>query len=71
MAYLTCLADIDFSPLPRLISTGKVIPVKTGCAIGMCLHVQIRYIQTLLVHGNLYFKPSVGHGLLMNKTEPK
>ena len=63
MAYLICPADIDFSPLPRLISTGKVIPMEKGCAMGMYLHVNIRYVQTLLVHGNIYFKPSTGHGL--------
>ena len=61
MAYLICPADIDFSPLPHLISTGKVIPMKKGCTIGMYLHVHVRYIQTLHVHGNLYFKPSKKH----------
>ena len=60
--------DIDFSPVPRLIATGKVIPMTNGSATGMYLHVHIRYIQTLPVHSNLYFKLSTGHGLLMNKT---
>ena len=62
MAYLTCLGDIDFSPAPDLISTGKVIPMGKGCSICMYLHVHIRYIQILLVHGNVYFKATIGYG---------
>ena len=30
--------------------------MEKGCVISMYLHVHIRYIQTLLVHGNVYFK---------------
>ena len=33
-----------FSPVPGLISMGKVIPMEKGCVIGMYLHV----------HGDLY-----------------
>ena len=60
MAYLTCRGDIDFSPVPGLISMVKVIPMEKGCAIGLYLH--IRYIQTLLEHGNVHFKDMIGYG---------
>ena len=68
MAYLTCAGDIDFSPVPGLISMGKVMPMEKGSAIGMYLHVHIRYIQTLLLHSNVYFKGRIGYGYHKNKT---
>ena len=56
IAYRTCPGDIDFLPVSGLICMGTVIFMEKRFAIGKYIYVDIRYIQTLLVHGKVYFK---------------
>ena len=41
MAYLTCPGNIDFSPVPSLISTETVIPKEKGWAV--TIHILCTY----------------------------